>query len=387
MYSKSSKGSVGVESFQGRLRLRLPRQLYDGKQKYLTIGLDDNKINRRIAESKAAEIEKDIVLDVFDYSLVKYKPSNTLSITPKVDLNILWNKYVEYKSHIVQLTTVKITYRRINNHILSFPTTDCNDATAIRDWLLDNKTVDTTKRVLTHLSACCDWGVDNGMLVNNLFKGLAAKLKTTNINYNNIDPFSVDERDAIIAAFENHKHYNYYTSFVKFLFLTGARTSEVIGLQWKHISSDCKQILFSESINSQYKIRKDTKNHKSRKFPCNDKLRNLLLDIRPNEYNLDDLVFTDSKGKLINSNVFLTRVWKGYTNCRDNYIVGIVNQLVSEGKVKRYRPQYNTRHTFITMAIESNMPINQVAKLVGNSVEVISNHYLGNIANISVPEF
>jgi hypothetical protein len=28
--SKSSKGSVGIESFQGRLRLRLPRQVYGG---------------------------------------------------------------------------------------------------------------------------------------------------------------------------------------------------------------------------------------------------------------------------------------------------------------------------------------------------------------------
>lgn len=28
---KASKGSVGVESFQERLRLRLPRHLYNGK--------------------------------------------------------------------------------------------------------------------------------------------------------------------------------------------------------------------------------------------------------------------------------------------------------------------------------------------------------------------
>jgi integrase len=56
------KGSVGVESFQGRLRLRLPRQLFDGKQKYLTLGLPDTQVNRKAAEAKAKLIEADITL-------------------------------------------------------------------------------------------------------------------------------------------------------------------------------------------------------------------------------------------------------------------------------------------------------------------------------------
>jgi hypothetical protein len=54
MYSKTnsgklSKGSVGVETFQGRLRLRLPRQLFGGKQKYLTLGLPDTDTNRPVS--------------------------------------------------------------------------------------------------------------------------------------------------------------------------------------------------------------------------------------------------------------------------------------------------------------------------------------------------
>jgi hypothetical protein len=36
----SNKGSVTVQSFQNRLRLRLPRQLFNGQQKFLTLGLD-----------------------------------------------------------------------------------------------------------------------------------------------------------------------------------------------------------------------------------------------------------------------------------------------------------------------------------------------------------
>jgi len=73
---KGSKGSVGVESFQGRLRLRLPRQLYGGKQKYLTLGLDDTLQNRKLASAKAKEIEADIVYERFDLTLSKYRPQN-----------------------------------------------------------------------------------------------------------------------------------------------------------------------------------------------------------------------------------------------------------------------------------------------------------------------
>jgi integrase len=70
--SKSFKGSVGIEVFQGRLRLRLPRQLFEGRQKYLTLGLPDSAVNRRMAEAKAKLIESDIALERFDHTLVKY---------------------------------------------------------------------------------------------------------------------------------------------------------------------------------------------------------------------------------------------------------------------------------------------------------------------------
>ena len=46
---RQSKGAVSVEVFQWRLRVRLPRQLFDGKQKYLTLGLSDTKINLKIS--------------------------------------------------------------------------------------------------------------------------------------------------------------------------------------------------------------------------------------------------------------------------------------------------------------------------------------------------
>ena len=83
----------------------------------------------------------------------------------------------------------------------------------------------------------------------------------------------------------------------------------------------------------------------------------------------------------------LNRAWKGYKNRHGNQIDGIVTQLVKQGKVERYRCQYNTRHTFITMALEAKVSIPQLAKWVGNSPEVIMKHYAGTLRQVQVPEF
>ncbi|MCC5624498.1 DUF3596 domain-containing protein [Nostoc sp. CHAB 5715] len=77
---KASKGTVSVESFQSRLRLRLPRQLYEGTQKYLTLNLADTPENCQLAEQKAYQIELDIASGSFDETLAKYKPQRHLSI-------------------------------------------------------------------------------------------------------------------------------------------------------------------------------------------------------------------------------------------------------------------------------------------------------------------
>ncbi|MGF1514431.1 MAG: Arm DNA-binding domain-containing protein, partial [Elainellaceae cyanobacterium] len=57
---RAQKGTVSVESYRGRLRLRLPRQLFGGKQKYISTGFADTAINRKAAEAKAKLIESDI---------------------------------------------------------------------------------------------------------------------------------------------------------------------------------------------------------------------------------------------------------------------------------------------------------------------------------------
>jgi len=69
--SPKGKGTVSIESFQERLRLRWR---FAGKRYVLSIGLPDSKINRQVAHQKAMMIELDMASGNFDCSLKKYKP-------------------------------------------------------------------------------------------------------------------------------------------------------------------------------------------------------------------------------------------------------------------------------------------------------------------------
>jgi hypothetical protein len=43
-----------------------------------------------------------------------------------------------------------------------------------------------------------------------------------------VNPFTKEERDRIITAFETDRYYHHYTNYVRFLFFTGCCPSEAI---------------------------------------------------------------------------------------------------------------------------------------------------------------
>lgn len=371
---KASKGTPQVKSSNNRLQLVFTAV---GKRHYLSLGLTDTPENRKLAEAKARLIESDIAYERFDPTLAKYKAQVALStvtpiVTPSLTLAQLWERYTDFRSSQVERTTLLTTYKRTANHIKALPTKNIGDAIIIRDYLVNNFSVNTAKRILIQISACCSWATKSKLISINPFGEMASEIIVKGKSSDDINPFTAEERDKIIAAFSADRYYKHYANFVRFLFMTGCRTGEAIALQWKHISSDCKMITFAESVNSTYKIRKDTKTHKSRKFPCNIKLQAFLLSIKPENCEPEQLVFSSPRnGKEIDAHNFLNRAWKSIMDK-----IGIP-----------YRPQYNTRHTFVTLALQSNVTPQQVAKWVGNSAEIIMKNYAGTTAHVLPPEF
>jgi integrase len=243
---------------------------------------------------------------------------------------------------------------------------DLENAIALRDRLLATKTANTSRRVLAQLNACCKWAVERAILESNPFEGMTSKIKVAKSEADEIDPFDRAEIGAIVRGFETDRYFKHYTPFVKFLFMTGCRTSEAISLQWKHVSNDLSTILFEEAVVDGH--RKSPKTRK-RKFPSDEKLRELLLSLRSENRFQIPLCLSPPRGKLIDAHNFLNRAWKSV--------------LLKQGI--RYRYQYQTRHTFITHCIEKNIPIPQIARWVGNSARIILEHYAGVIEKYQVP--
>jgi integrase len=385
---KASKGSVQIKNSNGRLQLVFS---YGGKRHYLSLGLPDSKLNLKAAQAKAKLIESDIAFDRFDPTLDRYKPQSSLSVTPitpvsSSSLIVLWSGFLEYKKPQCSPSTMRYQYRTFSNYLQQLPFHDLERASEIRDYVLKNMPVDSAKRFITRLSACCDWAFKSGLIAENPFKGMAGEIKlpkgSRGQGMTDINPFSIEERDRILDCFRNNtacskfsrvKHSQYYP-YVFFLFQTGCRPSEAIALRWQHISNDCRTVNFEQAVvaSDDGRISKDgLKTQERRKFPCNDALKDFLHSIKPENATSKDLVFSAPDGGWIHPNNFRKRVWTP----------------VLENLQIEYRKPYQTRHTFITLCIEHGLDAKDVARLVGNSPEVIYRHYAGNTRELNVPNF
>lgn len=371
---RSPKGSVGIENFQGRLRLRLPRQLYGGMQKYLTLGLSDNVENRKEAERKARVIELDILSDNFDPTLNKYRSKSYLRIVeptenPKpITLDDLWSKYCEVKKPTLSPGTWKNGYLVMTKHLSRCPEKSLDQSAKIYDWALANLTPDTAKRFIMHMSACCNWAKRHKLILGNPFSDMERiKQKKCSNEEHDVNPFNQQQRDSIIQAFSTNRYYKHYEPFVQFLFYTGCRPSEAIALQWKHIGKS--KILFEQAVVASDKgltLKKGLKTQDKRQFPIGNQLYKLLEAIKPENLNPESLVFPSPSGGWIDIHNFRNRAWKT-----------ILDSLDIE-----YRKPYQTRHTFISQQKALGVEDDQLAKTCGTSISMIHKHYAGTIKQV-----
>jgi len=381
---KASKGTVSVSSNQNRLRLNLPRALFGGQRKYITLHLADTPENRAIAENKALQANLDIQNNQFDFSFERYKIHRQQALPkevkqkPELGLIDLWRKYVAFKKPEWAISTLGKQVAQATRHISRLPTQSIKDAIAIRDYLLEKLARNAAKRLLVQLSAACKWGIKSKLIDSNPFAELAADIKLPKRDdESDVNPFTVSERDAIIKAFETNQFSRYqsensyshssYAPYVKFCFFTGCRPSEAIALTWGDISD---YIHFTKAVVNAGKkgtVQKPgLKTQEKRKFPISEQLNEILQSIKPEDAKPTDLVFNRGNGKYLNQNSFR----------------GIWQKILKELGIP-YRKPYQTRHTFITMQVASNQTDTiQIARWVGTSTQMIEKHYLGDTSHI-----
>lgn len=373
--ARATKGTVSIQSVRDRLRLAWR---VDGTRYHLSLGYPDTPRHRAIADLKASEIQRKILFGQFDPNEYKSKPQ--AKIVQLDSIREIWEKFVEFKRTQVKPSTMRSQYRPWSREVKRFPVDDPTLAVMIRDWLLQNKPLNSAKRILVALNDCFNWAIDSGLYRSNPFAGFAKKIALIKSSRNletEIDPFSGNERDLIINLFNLNKYYKHYSHLIQFLFMTGCRPGEAIALQWKHIHRNFLSINFEQVISDTedgLQVVEGLKTQERREFPCNEALRELLKAIHTKSERLmpGDLVFPSVRShKWIDWHNFTNRGWKA---------------ILSESGIK-YRNPYQTRHTFITLALQHGMDVVDVAKICGNSPAMIFKRYAGANRSIEVPAF
>ncbi len=385
---KGSLVGVTIEQMGNRLTLRATLPPKPGSiktkahQQRIYLGVHANPTGVKVAEAKAREIGAQLELRTFSWD--PYLPEKEK--TPALSTLKLWDRFVDYKAPSLEETTLKSVYARTRTKLVRYelPISTRLEAIEFRDWLLLGCKPVTAKKYITLLNACHTWAISCGLLEKNPFADMARELKARSDD--TPDPFTLDEVNAILSAFKSSSLYSYYYPYVKFLFLTGARPEDGVGLLWKHVNLARGEILFCEAVNTALNIRKGTKTHEVRTFPLNDELRALLEERRPRNCDPRSPVFLSKEGKQLRHGNFTRRAWNGYNYKPGKFIPGIVTQLTNTGEISHYREPYAMRDTFISHCLEQGINPVQVGKWVGNSPEVIHRHYAGIINKTAVPE-
>jgi integrase len=360
-----AKGKVAIESDKDWLRLRFTAQ---GKRYAFALGLPDTKVNRKIAAARATQIELDILSNNFDRTLTKYRPEKEILSQQKyLSVVEIFDQYLAEKTKQIDRRTLE-KYQTVRSHLLNFFGTatqiDTKDAESFQDSLQGSK--HTIKRKLQMLKACWQWAIAEELTTDNPWDKLPGRIRVPASEFPK--PFTKEEVQTILTAFQVSSPYNYLYDFVYFLFGTGLRTGEAIGLCWKNVSLDCRGIEVVEMVSRG--VRKSTKTNKSRQFKLSPEMATILRARRPAIYKPDDLVFPSTSGKPLDDHNFRNRAWK---------------TILDLAKVP-YRKPYNTRHTFISHCLAAGMNPMLVAQLTGHDPQVLFEHYAASIeSSPSIP--
>jgi integrase len=357
---KSQKGKVKVENDKGWLRLRFT---YLGKRYAFALGYPDTVIGWKLAESKAQQIELDILSYNFDPTLAKYKPRRQVSSHQPDALSVagLFQQFMDYKTKSLSAKTME-KYRATYNYLLKFfpnkaiaSVTESSAEEFVKWQFGKSLSSDQVKRRMEELEACWLWH----KIEQNPWKVVGDRIKVP--PKQKPKPFTREEMQKILDGFKGDRYYRHYYNFVEFLFGSGCRIGEAIGLRWKHITDDCSQVWIGEQITRGN--RKATKTNRARTVTLTPKLQQMLQSRRPAHPNPEALVFTAPKGGAMDDHNFRNRPWK---------------KMITKLGID-YRKPYNTRHTLVSHALDLQMNPVMVAELTGHNVKTLYEHYAGNV--------
>lgn len=364
--------AVKLESVNGRLRLRWT---FRGRRYVLALGLEDTKTNRLSSQQTILAIEADIESGKFTGALDRYKRAASRG-SKNFTVVELFEEWLGFKRSHCDERTID-WYRDTQKNLQTFfqqksaSLIDRQAATAFLEWLgKQSLSAETQQRRMESISSCWGWAVKEGLIAHNPWEGLSKLIVVGEPE--EAKPFTSEEIDKILKAFDEHPRYNQLAPFVRFMLWTGARPGEAIGLRWCDLSEDCKEVTIRTQVTKRKHAsdvrRKPPKKNKVRKFKVASPVQELLLALRSISNH---------------ESVFL---WNERTINLDNFREDVWRVLLGQAEVD-YRPPKNCRHTFVSHCLEMKMNPVDIAKITGHRTRVLFDHYAGKLKDAETPEF
>lgn len=361
---KSQKGAVSIQEYRNRLRLRWR---YNGTRYTLSHSFC-SELNLIAARKLALQIEQDMILGQFDETLSRYKGDKQREDYKGKSFVQLFEYWVRnYKQMDCDTHT---NYNSTRNMIQKWGRVDAGNV--VKKLNAQNNKPVTYNRRLSLLRSFIDWLVSEEIWQYNPLAAVQRK-KVKETKMVKREPFSQDEikrileairTDAICSKYANVKH-SFYYPFVYFIFKTGVRNAEAIGLRVRHIDTHKNLIHIKEvlartlsSSAGKSRVRKATKNEKERILPFTADLRNVLLPLIQGK-DPEELVFPSPTGKPLDDHNFQKRIFKP-----------VLKQLKIPERVL-----YAARHTFGSRCIDEGITPVMTAFLMGNNPQTALKRY------------
>lgn len=367
---KKTKGAVSLTDWKGRVRMRW-RHL--NKRYSLTL-FTNNKKGLLQARKLALEIESDLFNDRFDATLYKYR-----GIEPPQEIEPPSKTMVEHFEYWVreykQMDCNKnVDYYHLRNTLRKWGEFDQGIILSrLNKESFGSKTYNNRLGILKNFSK---WLVKQGVWSVDPLEEVSRKRVKKAIKPQRA-PFAVEEISAILSAFKEntfcsrvsrYPHSHYYP-FIYFLFKTGVRPAEAIGLRVGSVDTvkgliEIKEVLARtvNGTNDSARVRKETKNGKERVLPLTEDLLEVVQPLLINKQP-DDLVFQSFSGGAIDDRMFQRRVFKPVLK-----VLGIAD-----------RDLYACRHTFGSRCINQGISPVMTAFLMGNNPETALRNYTHQI--------
>lgn len=206
-----------------------------------------------------------------------------------------------------------------------------------------------------------------------ILRNPANSIPPTRVTKREIDPFSREEADELIAKLYEVTSglQTIYACFFEFSFYTGMRPGEAMALRWSEVDTRSKRAKVCR-IRLYGKTKERTQTKGSREVLLNDRALQALEKARLLTAARSDYVFAP-EGSGERSELYI----RSETGAKRYWLAAL-------RKIgMRYRRMYDTRHTYATMCLMSGMNPAFIAAQLGHSVQVLLSTYAKWISSSS----